>query len=74
MNPKPAQQPAEKFVVRLPGGMRQQIALQARHNSRSMNAEIIHRLQLTTDLEIALARALKTIDCLLATRQPEARS
>lgn len=56
----------EKFVVRLPRGMRQLIALKARNNSRSMNAEIIHRLDTTTELEAALERAHKVIDQLLA--------
>ncbi|KVE41709.1 Arc family DNA-binding protein [Burkholderia sp. BDU5] len=35
---------ADKFVVRLPDGMRNLIAESARNNNRSMNAEIISRL------------------------------
>jgi len=35
----------EKFVVRLPSGMRSQIADVARTNRRSMNSEIIARLE-----------------------------
>ncbi len=38
---------AEKFVVRLPDGMRDQIAETARDNHRSMNSEIIARLEQT---------------------------
>ncbi|AVK04294.1 DNA-binding protein [Pseudomonas aeruginosa] len=38
---------AEKFVVRLPDGMRDKIAETARDNHRSMNSEIIARLDQT---------------------------
>lgn len=38
---------ADKFVVRFPDGMRDQIAEAAKANGRSMNAEIIHRLQVS---------------------------
>ncbi|AXO90242.1 Arc family DNA-binding protein [Pseudomonas parafulva] len=42
---------ADKFVVRLPDGMRDRIGDAARGNNRSMNSEIITRLErsLTTD-------------------------
>ena len=56
----------EKFVVRLPDGMRERIALQARENTRSMNSEIVHCLETTVELEAALDRAHKIIDQLLA--------
>ena len=36
---------AEKFVVRLPEGMRERIAGVARNHHRSMNSEIIARLE-----------------------------
>lgn len=36
---------ADKFVVRLPDGMREQIGDVSRDNHRSMNSEIIARLQ-----------------------------
>jgi plasmid stability protein len=36
---------AEKFVVRLPDGMRERIAEVARNHHRSMNSEIISRLE-----------------------------
>jgi hypothetical protein len=35
----------DKFVVRLPEGLRPEIAAVARMNNRSMNGEIISRLQ-----------------------------
>ncbi|MEE7449427.1 hypothetical protein MRF4_17320 [Methylobacterium radiotolerans] len=35
---------AEKFMLRLPDGMRQHIAERAKENLRSMNAEIVHIL------------------------------
>ena len=34
----------EKFVIRLPVGMRSRIAEVARANTRSMNSEILYRL------------------------------
>lgn len=39
----------EKFVVRLPPGMREQIAQVAEKSGRSMNAEIVHRLRESLD-------------------------
>ena len=36
---------AEQFVVRFPDGMRDRIADEAKTNNRSMNAEIVARLQ-----------------------------
>lgn len=38
---------ADKFLLRLPNGMREQISEAAKAAGRSMNAEIISRLQLT---------------------------
>ncbi|KAA8704642.1 MULTISPECIES: Arc family DNA-binding protein [Pseudomonas] len=77
MSNKPKRQHEEKFVVRLPDGMRERIAVQARENTRSMNSEIVHRLESTVELEAALDRALKIIDQLLAAspayEQPGAR-
>lgn len=77
MSNQPKRQLEEKFVVRLPDGMRERIALQARENTRSMNSEIVHRLESTVELEAALDRALKIIDQLLAAspayEQPGAR-
>lgn len=74
---KPKRLHEEKFVVRLPDGMRDRIAVQARENTRSMNSEIVHRLESTVELEAALDRALKIIDQLLAAspayEQPGAR-
>ncbi|WP_410962142.1 transcriptional regulator AmrZ, partial [Salmonella sp. SAL4457] len=45
---------ADKFVVRLPEGMREQIAEVARSHHRSMNSEIIARLEQSLLLEGAL--------------------
>lgn len=41
----PPSRTAEQFVVRFPDGMRDKIADAAKANSRSMNAEIVARLQ-----------------------------
>lgn len=40
---------ADQFVVRLPDGMRDRIAEAAELNVRSMNAEIVARLEMTFD-------------------------
>jgi plasmid stability protein len=42
---------SDKFLVRLPDGMRDQLAEAARANRRSMTAEISHRLQASFDAE-----------------------
>ncbi|MCO8171165.1 Arc family DNA-binding protein [Pseudomonas sp. 21LCFQ02] len=60
----------EKFVVRLPLGMRGKIALKAKENTRSMNSEMVHRLEQVEQYEEALARANSIIDQLLG-RLPE---
>jgi hypothetical protein len=69
-------QDADKYIVRFPDGMRDQIAAAAKANNRSMNAEIVARLQQTfgitgvrarlldlvaSHLDEALASALKTV-------------
>lgn len=77
---------ADKFVVRLPDGMRQRVAEVARQNHRSMNSEIIERLEhsllsnaqddngLVTsaqdNLKSELIRAYKIIDRLLQNAVP----
>ncbi|MGL4966162.1 MAG: Arc family DNA-binding protein [Inquilinus sp.] len=40
-------QSLDKFVLRMPDGMRDRIADAAKKNNRTMNAEIIHRLEST---------------------------
>lgn len=45
---------ADKFVVRLPDGMRERIAEVARNHHRSMNSEIIARLEQSLVQEGAL--------------------
>ena len=45
MNAKPPSRTADQFVVRLPDGMRERIAEAAKASGRSMNAEIVARLQ-----------------------------
>lgn len=41
----PPSRTAEQFVVRFPGGMRDRIAESAKASGRSMNAEIVARLE-----------------------------
>lgn len=40
-----------KFLVRMPPGMREHIASLAKENGRSMNAEIVYRLQTTIEMD-----------------------
>jgi hypothetical protein len=42
---KPLAADAEKFMIRLPEGMRDRIAGAAKTNGRSMNAEVVARLE-----------------------------
>lgn len=49
---------ADKFVVRLPDGMRERIADVARNHHRSMNSEIIARLEQSLIQEGALGDEL----------------
>lgn len=47
--PLPPSQTADKYIVRLPEGMRDRIAEEAKANSRTMNAEVVARLQASFD-------------------------
>ncbi len=49
----------DKFNLRFPDGMREQIADAAKESGRSMNSEIIHRLQRTFDLDDPSKRTFK---------------
>ena len=49
---------ADKFVVRLPDGMRERIAEVARNHHRSMNSEIIARMEQSLIQEGALGDEL----------------
>lgn len=51
MSTKPPSRTAEQFVVRLPEGMRDRIAELAKQNGRSMNAEIVQRLEWALKLD-----------------------
>lgn len=54
MNRKPfPSETQERFIVRFPDGMRDKIADAAKANNRSMNAEIVHRIQATLDSDEA---------------------
>lgn len=44
---KPTGRDSDKFMLRLPDGMRDRIAEEAKKNNRSMNSEIIARLEQT---------------------------
>ncbi|WP_375164589.1 Arc family DNA-binding protein [Rhizobium hidalgonense] len=36
---------AQKLILRLPDGLREQIKNAAKHNHRSMNADVVHHLE-----------------------------
>lgn len=44
---------SDKFVLRLPDGMRERIAEEAKKNSRSMNSEIVARLEVSLSGRVA---------------------
>ncbi|RMW01524.1 putative DNA-binding protein [Pseudomonas amygdali pv. tabaci] len=55
----------EKFVIRLPTGMRGRVRGAAKANHRSMNSEIISRIDATLRHEQEIARLKAVIDVLL---------
>lgn len=55
----------DKFVLRLPDGLRPKIAIVARTNHRSMNGEIIVRLEHSLSQDRLLADQQKLINLLL---------
>lgn len=55
----------DKFVLRMPDGLRPEISNAASINDRSMNSEIIFRLNRTIELETQLANQNKIIRNLL---------
>lgn len=56
-------QSQDRFIVRLPDGMRERIAEEAKKNNRSMNAEIVSRLEQTFNLVSAapLSKGIKNL-------------
>ncbi|MCE0874085.1 Arc family DNA-binding protein [Pseudomonas monteilii] len=72
---------ADKFVVRLPDGLRADIAMLAEDNDRSMNSEIVNRLkrsitqdQLNEEQTKLIGMLLQRITELEAKLQPEAEA
>lgn len=67
--PYPSEQ-QDRFIIRLPDGMRDKLAVVAKANGRSMNAEIVSRLEQTLqtdeETEASLADHEKRIDQLEA--------
>ncbi|WP_080544801.1 Arc family DNA-binding protein [Pseudomonas amygdali] len=55
----------EKFVIRLPTGMRGRVRGAAKANHRSMNSEVISRLDATFRQDQEIARLKAVIDVLL---------
>jgi hypothetical protein len=65
MAKKPAHD-LDKFVLRLPDGMRERIATEAKANARSMTHEIILRLQRSMDEDRENAARLERIEAAVA--------
>lgn len=42
-------QPQDKYILRMPDGMRDKLKAEAEHNKRSLNAEIVGRLELSLE-------------------------
>ena len=55
----------DKIVIRLPDGLRPEIAAIASRNQRSMNGEIINRLERSLALELVLDQKNRVIAQLL---------
>jgi len=66
MTTKPPSRTADQFVLRLPDGMRDRIAELAKQNGRSMNAEIVQRLEWA----LSLVDAPKKVEGPPAPQQP----
>nr|WP_092046278.1 Arc family DNA-binding protein [Methylobacterium pseudosasicola] len=58
----------DQFVLRLPDGMRERIADAARANNRSMNAEIVSRIQQSLDGQASATGAFAAAKLQLAER------
>lgn len=61
----------EKFVVRLPNGMRARVCDAAKVSRRSMNAEIINRLESSLSQDLEITRLKAVIDVLLGKQIPK---
>lgn len=64
--PKRAPQQGDKYILRFPEGMRERIAEAAKANNRSMNAEILARIEASfeaqEDARVAVAPILDKLD------------
>ncbi len=65
----PPSRTADQFVVRLPAGMRDTISEAAKASNRSMNAEIVARLQGEAQTTPALIEAIARLNLSLAERE-----
>lgn len=57
--PKSPSQVADKFIIRLPDGMREQIATSAQTHNRTMTAEIVWRLQESFSADGSMSATVK---------------
>ena len=60
-NEKPVRE-QDKFMLRLPDGMRERLTLEARSRGRSMNAEVVARLRKSLEDQDAAADLAERLD------------
>lgn len=59
MKPEAPSRQQDKFVLRMPDGMRDRISAAAKENGRSMNAEISYRLSLSVPSSVTIRTQLR---------------
>jgi len=67
-------QPQDKYILRLPDGMRDQIAVAAKANGRSMNAEMVARLKQSFEVEEERLDMMRLASGLIANTTPKGLS
>ena len=56
-----ALQDEDKYILRMPEGMRKQFTELAKQNDRSLNSELIHRLKISLLVPDSVARACEDV-------------
>lgn len=69
--PERAPQLADKYVLRLPDGMRDKLTKLAKANNRSMNAEIVLILQQAMDARLGTQGSAVDVDALAEALAPK---
>lgn len=72
---KATTQPQDKYVLRLPDGLRDRIKVAAANSGRSMNAEIVWTLEKAyPDLLEQLQQAIRTLESEIGKTPPDKRA